>query len=84
MEGEERNENAESDQQEQINPVGFREQPGVGQADDGAKVECPHSFRLDQVESDQPQKENKAAERQVNCGLPGCCLPVTGAPDSDQ
>ena len=84
VERKERDEDSESDEQQQIDPVAIQKQSGFRHADDRPEVERPHTLGLDEIETDQPQEENKAAEGEVDRGFPSRRLPVARAPDSDQ
>ena len=84
VERKERDEGSKSEEQEEIDNRVVRNQAGLGELDDVAKVETAVAEGLEEVKPDQAEKENEAAGRKVNGGFPRGGLAVPGAPDADQ
>ena len=82
----ERNENAESDQEEEENRVLRARWNGTTRGDrlQRAQIKTSRSDRHAAIEQDQTEEQNKAAEREINRHFPGGGVAVAAAPDSDK
>ena len=84
MEGEERDENAETDQQHQEDVALRVSGNRRGRFLQNAEIEAARGFRHAAIKHDQAKQQNETSRGQIDRDFPRGGLPVAGSPDSDE